>query len=128
MIPSYQKHIITAETVKVPLHRVAHARAGDKGERLSICLFAYKADFSPDLVDQVHDRRVHDLFAHRGVFDVHRYLLPRLGGMNFVFDGALEGGREWQSQSGWPLQITVVSPAVVGIRYSSCTYNGGFKR
>ena len=71
---------------------IAHARAGDKGDRLSICLFAYEAAFYPLLVEHVTEEQVHHLFAHRGAYRVKRYLLPRLCGMNFVIDGALEGG------------------------------------
>ena len=71
---------------------IAHARAGDKGDRLSICLFAYEAAVYPLLVEHVTEEKVHDLFVHRGAYRVKRYLLPRLCGMNFVIDGALEGG------------------------------------
>lgn len=80
------------ETQKRLLVDIAHARAGDKGERLSICLFAYEDAAYPHLVDQVTEERVHELFAHRGVYQVKRYLLPKLSGMNFVLDGVLEGG------------------------------------
>lgn len=74
------------------LYDLAHARAGDKGERLNICLFAYDASDYDLLVDQVTPERVEDLFRHRGAHSVRRYLLPRLAGMNFVIDGVLEGG------------------------------------
>jgi hypothetical protein len=83
---------MTPQTRKTLLAEIAHARAGDKGERLSICLFAYEDAAYPLLVDQVTEERVMALFAHRGVTRVRRYLLPRLAGMNFVLDGALEGG------------------------------------
>lgn len=75
-----------------PLYAIAHARAGDKGDRLSIGLFAYRPDAFQVLCDQVTEDRVHALFAHRGTTSVRRHLLPRLSGMNFVLDGALEGG------------------------------------
>jgi len=80
------------DTTEISLYELAHARAGDKGERLSLCLFAYREDVFPFLEKQVTEARVHDLFAHRGVTRVRRYLLPRLNGMNFVLDGVLEGG------------------------------------
>ncbi|MFG6535159.1 hypothetical protein ACGYK5_15075 [Sulfitobacter sp. 1A16787] len=83
---------MTKQTKKVLLADIAHARAGDKGERLSICLFAYEDAAYSILVEQVTEQRVHELFAHRGVYLVTRYLLPKLCGMNFVLDGALEGG------------------------------------
>lgn len=84
--------LTSAGQTTVSLYRLAHARAGDKGERLSICLFAYDPRFYPFLRDQVTEERVHQLFAHRGAASVRRYLLPRLDGMNLVIDGALEGG------------------------------------
>lgn len=79
-------------TISVPLHRLAHARAGDKGDRLSICLFAFAPDIYQYLCEQVTEEKVFDLFAHRDVTRVRRYLLPKLDGMNFVLDDALEGG------------------------------------
>ncbi|WP_417543158.1 hypothetical protein [Marinobacter sp.] len=82
----------TDQLVTVALHTIAHARAGDKGERLSICLFAYNPDLYPFIQNQIDESKVYEHFSHRGVFEVRRFLLPKLGGMNFVIDGALEGG------------------------------------
>ena len=82
-----------AETmVEVPLHEVAHARAGDKGNRLNISLFPYDEALYPLLVEQVTAERVHELFRHRGATGVKRYELPNIAGLNFVIDEVLEGG------------------------------------
>lgn len=78
--------------VTVPLHRVAHARAGDKGNRLNVALFAYRAECFPLLVEQVTEEAVARQFAHRRPRAVTRYLLPRLQALNFVIDDVLEGG------------------------------------
>lgn len=78
------------ETIR--LHDIAHARAGDKGDRLNLSLFAFEPGDYVILVAQVTEGRVFDLFRHRGVTRVRRYLLPQLHGMNFVIDGVLEGG------------------------------------
>lgn len=84
---------LAAERVgDLTLYDLAHARAGDKGERLNICLFAYKPQDYDLLVAQVTEPRVQELFHHRGARSVRRYLLPKLHGMNFVIDGVLEGG------------------------------------
>lgn len=80
------------ELVEVPLHSVAHGRAGDKGNRLNISLFPYDAELYPLLVRQVTAERVHDLFRHRGATGVRRYELPLIAGLNFVIDDVLEGG------------------------------------
>ena len=76
----------------VPLHALAHARTGDKGNRSSISLVAYEPQHWPLLVEHVTEQRVLALFAHRRPTAVRRYLLPRLHAMNFVIDDALDGG------------------------------------
>lgn len=78
--------------MSVSLHQLAHARAGDKGERLNVALFAYDADHYATLLEQVTEERVLALFAHRGASRVRRYPLPNLAGMNFVIDDVLQGG------------------------------------
>ena len=78
--------------IRVPLHEVAHARAGDKGNRLNISVVAYHRDLWPTVLHQVTEARVHDLFRHRGATAVVRYALPRLMALNFVVDAVLEGG------------------------------------
>ncbi|MCE8016097.1 hypothetical protein HOP62_08400 [Halomonas sp. MCCC 1A17488] len=81
-----------AEGHAVPLHRLAHARAGDKGDRLNLALFAYDPCRYETLVAQVTEERVLALFAHRGASRVRRYLMPGLAGMNLVIDDVLQGG------------------------------------
>jgi hypothetical protein len=76
----------------VPLHRLAHARAGDKGNRLNLALVAQRAEDWPLLAEQVTEARVLALFAHRGATAVRRYDLPGLGAFNFVLDDVLQGG------------------------------------
>ncbi len=77
---------------KVLLHEVAHARAGDKGNRLNVSVIAYHPDLWPLLLAQVTAGRVHGLFRHRGATVVTRYELPNLHALNFVIDEVLEGG------------------------------------
>ncbi|HEX4986175.1 MAG TPA: hypothetical protein VFV71_08925 [Burkholderiales bacterium] len=76
----------------VPLHAVAHARAGDKGNRSNVSVIAYRPEAFPLLVEQVTEARVLAVFAPRGATAVKRHVLPKLPAMNFVIDGALEGG------------------------------------
>ncbi|MDH4323392.1 MAG: hypothetical protein OEZ09_12605 [Betaproteobacteria bacterium] len=78
--------------VEVPLHAVAHGRAGDKGNRLNISLIPYDPVLYPLLVEQVTAERVHGLFRHRGATGVRRYELPLIAALNFVIDDVLEGG------------------------------------
>ncbi|MPS26351.1 hypothetical protein [Pigmentiphaga sp.] len=76
----------------VPLHHLAHARTGDKGNRASISVIAYDPADWPLLVEQVTEASVARLFSSRSPTQVRRYLLPRLAAMNFVLDDVLDGG------------------------------------
>ena len=78
--------------VEVPLHALAHSRAGDKGNRLNLSLIPYRPELYPILAEQVTEARVLALFRHRGATRCTRYDLPRLGAFNFVVDDVLEGG------------------------------------
>ena len=79
-------------TRRVTLREIAHARAGDKGNRSNVSVFVYdQADFEP-LARALTPALVE---AHLGAIargGVRRYDLPGLGGFNFVIDEALEGG------------------------------------
>jgi hypothetical protein len=77
---------------RVALHELAHARAGDKGNRLNVSVIAYDPALFPLLLEQVTESRVHALFRHRGATRVTRYVLPILHALNFVIDDVLEGG------------------------------------
>ena len=76
----------------VALYDLAHARSGDKGERLNIGLFAYRPEHYETIRRQVTPERVRRLFAHRGARDVVIHPLPKLHALNIVIDGVLEGG------------------------------------
>lgn len=78
--------------VTVPLHAVAHGRAGDKGNRSNISVIPYRASAFEHLCEQVTDSRVLKLFAHKRATSVARYELPNLPALNFVIDDVLEGG------------------------------------
>ncbi len=79
-------------TIQIALHRLAHSRTGDKGDTSNISLIAYEPELFPLLVQQVTEARVAALFRHRAPTAVRRYLLPKLGALNFVLEGALDGG------------------------------------
>jgi hypothetical protein len=79
-------------TRRVPVRALAHARAGDKGNRSNICLFAYEARHYQALKAQLTPAR---LAAELGPLlqgPIRRYELDHLHGLNFVLDDALEGG------------------------------------
>jgi hypothetical protein len=81
-----------AATVVLPLHRLAHGRTGDKGNRSNISVIAYRPEHFELLVEQVTEARVAQVLAHRRPGRVTRFILPRLHAMNFVIDDVLDGG------------------------------------
>jgi len=74
------------------LHDIAHARTGDKGNRINISLIPYEPEYYEYLKNQITPERVRKVFAHRGADAVDRYELPNIHAFNFVIDNALEGG------------------------------------
>lgn len=76
----------------VPLHEIAHARAGDKGNRSNVSLFAYDPADYPVIKEQVTCERLTSAFPALLVGNVERFELDHLFGLNFVMDQALEGG------------------------------------
>ena len=82
----------TTHTPTESLYRYAHARAGDKGDRLNLAVFVNNASDYDWLLDQVTETRVAALFRHRGVSQVRRYLMPNISGINLVLDDVLQGG------------------------------------
>lgn len=81
-----------SETTSIPLHRIAHARAGDKGNRLNVSVIAYRPEAWAVLLEKVSIERVAELFEHRGLTKIARYELPNIQALNFVMDDVLEGG------------------------------------
>ena len=78
--------------MRLPLHAVAHGRAGDKGDTSNVSVIAHRAEAWPALLDQVSEARVLDLFRPLGATKVTRYALPNLHALNFVIENALDGG------------------------------------
>lgn len=76
----------------LPLHAIAHGRAGDKGNRSNISVIPYLPEAWPHLLRQVTADGVLALFRHKGASACVRYELPNLPALNFVIDDALEGG------------------------------------
>jgi hypothetical protein len=76
----------------VLLYQLAHARTGDKGNRSNISVIAYRAEDFALLRSQVTEERVAAHFAYRKPTKVTRYVLPKIGAMNFVLDDVLDGG------------------------------------
>ena len=54
-----------SDFIETRLHEVAHARAGDKGNRSNISLIPYNASLYKLLKEQVTETRVLALFSHK---------------------------------------------------------------
>ena len=78
--------------MKMKLHEIANARAGDKGNRLNIALVCRDRAHYQAIAAQVTPARVAEAFAARRPSNVVRYDLPKLAAFNFVLDDVLEGG------------------------------------
>jgi hypothetical protein len=79
-------------TRRVPLRAIAHARAGDKGNRSNVAVFAYDPNHYPAIKTQLTAARLRAEFSKLLRGPVQRFELDRLGALNFVVDEALEGG------------------------------------
>jgi hypothetical protein len=78
--------------VKRKLHELAHARAGDKGDTLTLALFAYRDEDYELLRSQVTAQAVKAHLAHVVQGEVRRYELPGLSALQFVCERALDTG------------------------------------
>jgi len=111
---------------EVPLHQIAHGRTGDKGNCSNISVIAYRPEFFPILVEQVTVERVKELFRHRQPSAVRRYVLPKLGALNFVLDDVLDGGvnealnldSHGKTLAFLLLELRVLAPADVVIQWN----------
>jgi hypothetical protein len=78
--------------VIVRLLDIAHARSGDKGDTANVGVIALRPEWYDVLARHLTPGRVREHF--RGVItgDVERYELPNLYALNFLLQGALDGG------------------------------------
>ncbi len=77
---------------KVKLYDICHARSGDKGAAVNIALIAYDPADYPWLAAHVTTEA---MLAHFGAWvegPAVRYELANIGALNFVIQGALDGG------------------------------------
>jgi hypothetical protein len=74
------------------LHKLAHSRAGDKGDISDISVIAYRAEDYEFLTKTVTVERVKEHFADIVHGDVERYEVPSLHALKFVMHQALGGG------------------------------------
>lgn len=74
------------------LYDIAHSRAGDKGNTLTLSLIPYDAKDYALIRERVTAERVKKHFQSIIEGDVTRYELPNISSLLFVCQGALAGG------------------------------------
>jgi hypothetical protein len=76
----------------LPVHAIAHARAGDKGDVSNISLISYLDSGWNNIFNLATEEKVYEIFKHLGATKVQRFELPSLKALNFVIQSALGGG------------------------------------
>jgi hypothetical protein len=76
----------------LPVHAIAHARAGDKGDVSNISLISYLDNGWDNIFNLATEEKVYEIFKHLGATKVQRFELPSLKALNFVIQSALGGG------------------------------------
>lgn len=74
------------------LYDIAHSRAGDKGNTLTLSLIPYNEKDYTLLCEQVTAARVKEHLKEIVQGDVTRYELPNIAALQFVCQQALSGG------------------------------------
>lgn len=77
---------------KVPLHRIAAARSGDKGEGSNVGLIARSEAAFAFLAETLTEDVVRRHFAGINAGAVKRYVAPNMGVLNFLLADSLGGG------------------------------------
>jgi len=76
----------------VKLREIAFSRAGDKGDINNVCVFPYDPEHWDLIRERLTVEVVRETFGPLVKGEITRYEYPRLLGLNFVMEGALEGG------------------------------------
>jgi hypothetical protein len=74
------------------LREIAHTRTGDKGNRSTLSVTAYKPEDYPRLLEALTPERIRSHFAGTVHGEVVRYEMPHLHALNFVLHQSLGGG------------------------------------
>ena len=76
----------------VPLHRIAQARSGDKGEGSNAGILARSETAYAFLAETLTEERVQEFFKEINSGGVTRYLAPNMLVLNFLLKDSLGGG------------------------------------
>lgn len=75
------------------LGKVAHARAGDKGEVVNVSVISYKEEQYELIKEKLSQERVEKFFTSvlKREIQVKKYELPKIKALNFVIENAIPG-------------------------------------
>ena len=74
------------------LRDIAHARAGDKGNTSSVCVWTFRPEDYPIMKAALTPERIKAAYPKLFRGAITRYEIDHLCGLNFVMQEALEGG------------------------------------
>ena len=78
--------------IQLPVHSIAHGRAGDKGDVSNVSLIAYNKFGWKNIQTNATEDVVLSIFKHFGATSVKIFELPNLMALNFVILIGLGGG------------------------------------
>ena len=76
----------------IPLRKICHARAGDKGDSANVGLIVFDQAHYAWIKEHVTAGAVEEYLKAVPVGVVERYELPKIGALNFLIADALDGG------------------------------------
>ncbi|WP_296705611.1 hypothetical protein [Algoriphagus sp.] len=78
--------------MKVKLSKIAHGRAGDKGNTLLLSVIPFEEEHFSAIEDQVTAKKVKEFLSHQLKGEVKRFSLPELKALQFTCEEALGTG------------------------------------
>jgi hypothetical protein len=90
-VPVAEERVV-GPLIEIPLHRLALARSGDKGDSANIAIIARHPSYVPVLRREVTAARMAGHFRHLAHGPVQRFEAPGLYAFNFLLQNALGGG------------------------------------
>ena len=79
-------------TVWIPLHVIAIARSGDKGDHVNVGLVSRRREWFEALREAISVKRAIAWFGTRVQGKIELYELPGIGALNLMLHHALDGG------------------------------------
>ncbi len=73
-----------SKVIELPVHSIAHSRAGDKGNVSNVSLITYNKNGWENIKVNATESKVLEIFKHLGATNVTRYELPNLMALNFL--------------------------------------------